>query len=52
MPGTQIVNKRWGSSWNQYLAHQGYVVFSMDACGMGGWDGALKNWSLGDLGTI
>ena len=27
---------RWGSLWNQYLAQQGYIVFSMDARGMSG----------------
>ena len=27
MPGTQIVNNRWGSTWNQFLAQQGYIVF-------------------------
>jgi len=49
MPGTQIVNKRWGSSWNQYLAHQGYVVFSMDARGMSGRGESFKNLSYGDM---
>jgi dipeptidyl-peptidase-4 len=49
MPGTQIVNNRWGSTWNQYLAQQGYVVFSMDARGMSGRGEAFKNLSYGDM---
>ena len=49
MPGTQIVNNRWGSTWNQYLAQQGYIVFSMDARGMSGRGEAFKNLSYGDM---
>ena len=49
MPGTQIVNNRWGSTWNQYLAQQGYVVFSMDARGMSGRGEFFKNLSYGDM---
>ncbi|MEC9474890.1 MAG: DPP IV N-terminal domain-containing protein, partial [Candidatus Neomarinimicrobiota bacterium] len=49
MPGTQIVNNRWGSAWNQYLAQQGYIVFSMDARGMSGRGEAFKNLSYGDM---
>ena len=49
MPGTQIVWNRWGSSWNQYLAQQGYIVFSMDSRGMGGRGEAFKNLSYGDM---
>ena len=49
MPGTQIVYNRWGSVWNQYLAQQGYIVFSMDARGMSGRGEDFKNLSYGDM---
>ena len=49
MPGTQIVYNRWGSTWNQYLAQQGYIVFSMDARGMSGRGEEFKNLSYGDM---
>tara|TARA_B100001250_G_scaffold133430_1_gene114013 strand:+ start:212 stop:2401 length:2190 start_codon:yes stop_codon:yes gene_type:complete len=49
MPGTQIVNNRWGSVWNQYLVQQGYIIFSMDARGMSGRGEAFKNLSYGDM---
>ena len=49
MPGTQIVWNRWSSMWNQYLAQQGYIVFSMDTRGMGGRGEAFKNLSYGDM---
>jgi len=49
MPGTQIVSNRWGSTWNQYLAQQGYIVFSMDARGMSGRGEGFKNLSYGDM---
>ena len=49
MPGTQIVSNRWGSTWNQYLVQQGYIVFSMDARGMSGRGEAFKNLSYGDM---
>ena len=31
MPGTQKVWNKWGSTWDQYLAQQGYIIFSMDS---------------------
>ncbi len=49
MPGTQIVWNRWGSTWSQYLAQQGYIVFSMDARGMSGRGESFKNLSYGDM---
>jgi len=49
MPGTQIVWNRWGRSWNQYLAQQGYIVFSMDTRGMSGRGEPFKNLSYGDM---
>jgi len=49
MPGTQIVWNRWGSIWDQYLAQQGYVVFSMDSRGMSGRGETFKNLSYGDM---
>ena len=49
MPGTQIIWNRWGSTWNQFLAQQGYIVFSMDARGMSGRGEAFKNMSYGDM---
>ena len=49
MPGTQIVWNRWGSTWNQFLAQQGYIVFSMDSRGMSGRGEAFKNLSYGDM---
>lgn len=29
-PGRQLVNRAWGDLFDQYMAHQGYVVFSLD----------------------
>ena len=49
MPGTQVVWNRWGRTWNQYLAQQGYIVFSMDTRGMSGRGEAFKNLSYGDM---
>lgn len=49
MPGTQIVWNQWGGEWNQYLAQQGYIVFSMDARGMSGRGEKFKNLSYGDM---
>ena len=49
MPGTQIVWNKWGSLWSQYLAQQGYVVFSMDSRGMSGRGEEFKNFSYGDM---
>ena len=49
MPGTQIVWNRWGGTWNQFLAQQGYILFSMDTRGMSGRGEAFKNLSYGDM---
>ncbi len=49
MPGTQIVRNRWGGLWNQFLAQEGFIVFSMDARGMSGRGEAFKNLSYGDM---
>ena len=49
MPGTQIVRNQWGRVWHQYLAQNGYIVFSMDARGMGGRGEKFKNHSYGDM---
>ena len=49
MPGTQIVWNKWGNIWNQFLAQQGYIIFSMDARGMGGRGENFKNYSYGDM---
>ena len=49
MPGTQIVWNRWGSRRDQYLAQQGYVIFSMDTRGMSGRGEKFKNLSYGDM---
>lgn len=49
MPGTQIVWNRWGSNWDQFLAQQGYIVFSMDSRGMSGRGEDFKNLSYGDM---
>ena len=49
MPGTQIVRDRWGGLWNQFLAQEGFIVFSMDARGMGGRGEMFKNLSYGDM---
>ena len=49
MPGTQIVWNKWGNIWNQFLAQQGYVIFSMDSRGMGGRGEKFKNYSYGDI---
>jgi len=29
-PGVQVVKRNWGNLFNQYMAQQGYVVFSLD----------------------
>ena len=50
MPGTQIVWNKWGKNWDQFLAQQGYVVFSMDTRGMSGRGEKFKNYSYGDMG--
>ena len=49
MPGTQIVRNQWGSLWNQFLAQEGFIVFSMDARGMSGRGEAFKNLSYSDM---
>ena len=49
MPGTQIVRDRWGGLWNQFLAQEGFIVFSMDARGMSGRGETFKNLSYGDM---
>ncbi|MCS5658852.1 MAG: DPP IV N-terminal domain-containing protein, partial [Dehalococcoidia bacterium] len=49
MPGTQIVRNSWGGLWNQFLAQEGFIVFSMDARGMSGRGEAFKNLSYGDM---
>ena len=49
MPGTQIVWNRWGSTWDQFLTQQGYIIFSMDTRGMSGRGEAFKNLSYGDM---
>ena len=49
MPGTQIVRDRWGGLWNQFLAQEGFIVFSMDARGMSGRGEGFKNLSYGDM---
>jgi len=49
MPGTQIVRDRWGGLWNQFLAQEGFIVFSMDARGMSGRGEVFKNLSYGDM---
>ncbi len=49
MPGTQIVWNKWGKIWDQFLAQQGYIVFSMDTRGMSGRGEKFKNYSYGDM---
>jgi dipeptidyl-peptidase-4 len=49
MPGTQIVWNRWGSSWSQFLAQNGYIIFSMDSRGMSGRGEAFKNLSYHNM---
>ena len=49
MPGTQIVWNKWGKTFDQYLAQQGYIVFSMDTRGMSGRGEDFKNYSYGDM---
>lgn len=49
MPGTQMVWNRWGSTWNQYLAQNGFIVFSMDTRGMSGRGEEFKNLSYGNM---
>ena len=49
MPGTQIVRNQWSRVWHQYLAQNGFIVFSMDARGMGGRGENFKNYSYGDM---
>ena len=49
MPGTQIVWNRWSSLFDQFLAQQGYIVFSMDSRGMSGRGEKFKNLSYGNM---
>jgi len=49
MPGTQLVWNKWGKTFDQYLAQQGYIVFSMDTRGMSGRGEDFKNYSYGDM---
>ena len=49
MPGTQIVKNQWSRVWHQYLAQNGFIVFSMDSRGMGGRGEDFKNYSYGDM---
>ena len=49
MPGTQIVNDKWQSSFTRFLAKQGYFIFSMDSRGMSGRGQKFKNMSYGDM---
>jgi dipeptidyl-peptidase-4 len=49
MPGTQIVWNKWGKTFDQFLAQQGYIVFSMDTRGMSGRGEDFKNFSYGDM---
>ncbi|MBF88478.1 MAG: hypothetical protein CMG75_02265 [Candidatus Marinimicrobia bacterium] len=49
MPGSQIVKNQWGSIWNQFLAQEGFIVFSLDSRGMGGRGESFQNLSFGDL---
>lgn len=49
MPGSQIVRNTWGGLWNQFLAQEGFIIFSMDSRGMGGRGESFKNLSYGDM---
>ena len=49
MPGTQIVYNRWQAGFQQFLAKEGYIVFSMDSRGMSGRGRDFKNLSYGDM---
>ena len=49
MPGTQIVRNRWQGGFQQFLAKEGYIVFSMDTRGMAGRGRDFKNLSYGDM---
>ncbi|MBE76591.1 MAG: hypothetical protein CMG41_02505 [Candidatus Marinimicrobia bacterium] len=49
MPGTQIVYNRWQGGFQQFLAQEGYIIFSMDSRGMSGRGRDFKNLSYGDM---
>ena len=49
MPGTQIVWNKWSGGLQQFLAKEGYMIFSMDARGMSGRGRDFKNLSYGDM---
>ncbi|HIA79049.1 MAG TPA: S9 family peptidase [Candidatus Marinimicrobia bacterium] len=49
MPGTQIVWNRWQGGLQQFLAKDGYMIFSMDSRGMAGRGRDFKNLSYGDM---
>ena len=49
MPGTQIVYNRWQTGFQQFLAKEGYIVFSMDSRGMSGRGRDFKNLSYGNM---
>ncbi len=53
--GSLIVKNRWGGRgylWNQYLAKNGFIIFSLDNRQTGGRGKAFKNLGYGDLGKF
>jgi dipeptidyl-peptidase-4 len=53
LAGSQMVTNRWrgrGFLWHQYMAKNGFIIFSMDNRQTGGRGKAFKNLGYGDLG--
>lgn len=49
-PGSQVVGRKWGSLFEQYMAQQGYVVFSLDNRGSARRERAFTDVIYGNLG--
>lgn len=49
-PGSQVVGRKWGSLFEQYMAQQGYVVFSLDNRGSARRERVFTDVIYGNLG--
>ncbi len=51
-PGSQRVTRAWGSYFNQYMAQQGFVVFTLDNRGSGRRERAFTDALYNHLGSV
>jgi len=51
-PGAQVVTRNWGGLFDQYMAQQGYIVFSLDNRGSGRRGRRFADPIAGRLGDI